>query len=108
MLRKRRRHQTDPGYIKCRLAKVLQRDLGLIVDPCDLWTQQGAYRSHYWDLARWGAYHCLWDAQKQKQYAFTHEFSITSWDTMTEMCQKGAALVDDPRRERITIEISVH
>lgn len=95
----------EPGRIKLKLADVILRDTGIVVDPYDLWTQQGAYRSRYWDLARWGGDGAKFAPEEAEKFGMTHKFSICSWDTMSECAKYGITIVGDPRRDRITIEL---
>jgi hypothetical protein len=86
------------GRTRERLAEVILRDLGLVVDPADLWMQEGFYRSRYHDLARWGSY----DAHDPKDPPAikTH---IASWDTMTECVRRGVASFDGGGYVEITV-----
>ena len=83
------------GRTRERLARVLKRDLGLDVAPEDLWMQEGFYRSHYHDLARWGSN----AARRSGDPLPTH---IASWDTMTEVCRRGATSFNGGGYEEIT------
>jgi hypothetical protein len=95
----------EPGRVRVRLAAVLLRDLGVVVDPGDLWCQEGGYRSLHWDLARWGAYNVTW-ADPAKHKKAVH--SICSWDRMTA-CLRGVAWVTGPEEhdwEGLAAEVS--
>lgn len=99
--------ERNPGRVRERLAPLLLKDLGIIADPEDLWTQEGFYRNNKHDLARWGANGCRFEPETAKRLGFTHSFNVSSWDTMTECCQMVMAFVSDPNEERACLEISV-
>jgi hypothetical protein len=101
-----------PGRVRERLAKVLLRDLGVVVDPHDLWTQEGFYRSRYHDLARWGTSRAYFTEKGAKKLGVdlhytSHPFHLLSWDTMTESCRKGVRWVSPDRFEETYNEVSV-
>ena len=82
------------GRVRIRLAAVLLRDLGVLVAPEDLWTQDGAYRAAQWDLARWGTSEAYLTAEEAaRRGVYPARFSLSSWDTMTECGQKGVCWV---------------
>jgi len=76
----------EPGRIKERLAQRLL-NAGIRVDPYDFWMQEGAYRSRFWDLARWGARGRFTDPLR-----YSGELTIYSWDTMSDCARFGVAL----------------
>lgn len=88
--------QRNPGRTRLRLCRLLLRH-GIIVEPEDLWTQEGGYRSRHWDLARWGSYHAWWkDGKTPDGNPWSHEFHISSWSTMTDCLKYGIGVgVDD-------------
>lgn len=96
----RRKNQNNPGRIRQKLSELLAKH-GIECSPYDLWTQEGAYRSWKWDLARWGAHNCRWLDQTKTQSSF----SIYSWDTMTNCIKKGISF-DPDQHKGPDIEIS--
>jgi hypothetical protein len=62
-----------PGRTRCKLAEMLSEALGEFVDPSDIWSQSGAYRTQVrHDALVWGV-----------------GDRIGSWDTMTECVKRG-------------------
>lgn len=62
-----------PGRLRCKLAEMLSEALGTYVDPAEIWTQTGEYRTNKMhDALVWGGPH-----------------DIGSWDTMTKCVRNG-------------------
>lgn len=81
------RWKDNVGKTRLKLLKLLQ-DSGLTInDPHCFWIQQGAYRSRYWDLARWGA---DWSLPGSDLI-----YTIFSWDTMTDCARHGIIVEKD-------------
>ncbi len=77
------------GRIREKLAKLLG-EKGILVDPEDLWTQEGAYRSVHWDLARWGTMEAKFKDGKAPDGTDWHQsVQLSSWSTMTDCCKYG-------------------
>lgn len=77
------------GRTRWKLWEMLVK-AGFTIPAADcLWMQEGAYRSRYWDLARWG---CQW--KDDKGY-----YTIYSWDTMTECVKYGIEFTTYPLGE---------
>lgn len=77
------------GQIRERLAELLLQE-GISVDPGDLWTQEGFYRSRYHDLARWGSNVARWVSGKDPDgKPWSLPLCLCSWDTMTSCVRHG-------------------
>lgn len=95
----------EPGRIKWRLSEIL-REHGIEASPYDMWTQEGAYRSRHWDLARWGV-SGKWINPTLEQH--TGQLTIYSWDTMTNCVRFGIVMEFGTRYSRMnTWEIEVY
>lgn len=78
-----------PGRIRWALSELLLTK-GLIVSPYDLWTQEGGYRRHTWDLARWGSSHARWaNGIDPDGNQWGMEVHLSSWSTMTQCVRNG-------------------
>jgi hypothetical protein len=88
-----RRGQNGPGRTRIKLAALLSKELGLVIEPEDIWDNN--YPAAKWlDLARWGV-----DARPPGK-AF--KINVHSWDTMGEIVKKGVAVVS---RDHCGIEV---
>lgn len=93
-----------PGRVREKLAELLA-EKGLIVSPYDLWTQEGAYRSRYWDLARWGSSEARWKDGKDpdgKPYHLT--VRLSSWSTMSDCVKYGIEIGEDDGWRHVAVE----
>jgi hypothetical protein len=80
MARKRFNSRKDHiGRVRWKLFEMLTEHFS-IRTPEDLWMQEGAYRSRYWDLARWGA---DWRDEKGVYWR------VFSWSTMSDCVRYG-------------------
>jgi hypothetical protein len=78
-----------PGRVRLRLAALLLQK-GIEVSPYDLWVQEGAYRSHYWDLACWGTDKAKFvNGIAPDGTPFPYEVQLSSWSTMTDCVRRG-------------------
>lgn len=81
-----------PGRTRTALSALLARH-GVLVDPCDFWVQEGAYRHVTWDLARWGSYEARWaSGQAPDGRAWSSKFHVSSWSTMTDCVRHGVVI----------------
>lgn len=84
-----------PGRTRCRLAELLA-EKGIIVSPYDLWTQEGGYRSFYWDLARWGTNDAKFKDEKAPDGTAWHgNVILSSWSCMWECVKWGIEIGKD-------------
>jgi hypothetical protein len=84
--------QRNPGRTRKRLCALLLRH-GIVVEPGDLWTQEGGYRSPQWDLARWGTYRARFvDGKAPDGTEWTHDVILSSWSKMTECLKWGISV----------------
>lgn len=76
-----------PGRLRLRLAAMFEEQLGITIDPCDLWVQNPAYAKM--DLARWGG------DGRDRDGRFVH---VCSWERMADVVRSGrlAVVTDDP------------
>lgn len=77
---RKKRDKSQPGRIQVALCNKLQA-AGIPIPNAEcFWIQQGGYRHHHWDLAKWGA------DFRDEQGRF---WCIHSWSTMTECVRYG-------------------
>lgn len=95
----------EPGRIRRRLAALLA-EKGLIVAPEHLWTQEGGYRHHYWDLARWGTNHARWKdgVNLLTGQPFTLEVQLSSWSKMADCVKYGIELAQEDMSWHVGVE----
>src|SRR5688572_29514379 len=87
-----------PGRVREKLAALLLEH-NLAVSPYDLNTQEGAYRSRYWDLCRWYTDDAKWaDGKAPDGTPWPWPVRIASWSTMT-MCVRHGVMVDRHPRD---------
>jgi hypothetical protein len=99
------------GRTRLRMMAMLAEH-GIKVD--DLWLQEGGYRHHHWDLARWGG-SGTWTGnpknlkplycEKQPEPPPGLQVTVYSWDKMTECVRNGFTIRMD---ERGWCEAEVH
>jgi hypothetical protein len=89
------------GRVREKIAAMMTK-LGIPIQPHQIWIQEGAYRSVYWDLARWG-FHTRWtkgttvDKMDPKRPYITQPATVYSWDRMADCLKYGFNLVPDDR-----------
>jgi hypothetical protein len=86
-----------PGLVRERLAALLL-ERGLSVSPYDLWTQEGAYRSQYWGLARWGSNDAKWLSGTDPDGKAWHmPVQLSSWSRMRDCVRFGIEIGNEER-----------
>jgi hypothetical protein len=81
-----------PGRVRIALAARLARS-GIVVDPADIWCQEGGYRRQTWDLARWGTHLARWASGNAPDGTpWRREFAVSSWSTMGECVRHGVSI----------------
>lgn len=82
-----------PGRTRVRLAELLA-GCGLIVEPGELWTQEGANRHS--SAARWGTHRARWKDGRTPDGSTCGELvTVSSWDTMTDCVRHGVGVRRD-------------
>ena len=76
-----------PGRIRIRLAELLSVELGWLIDPSDLWPQQGAWRTDVrLDVFRWEG---LIPGDELIPHQKGRKVGVYCWDSMTDCVRYG-------------------
>jgi hypothetical protein len=76
-----------PGRVRCRIAALLSKELGMEVRPEVIWVQRGIYSHATTDAVKWGAHVPV--------PGTLGTVPVFSWDTMTDCLRQGFHLRRD-------------
>ncbi|MEP3481645.1 MAG: hypothetical protein ABJZ55_20550 [Fuerstiella sp.] len=100
--RKRRGSRSENiGRVRWKLFEMLGEAGFDIATPEQLWMQEGFYRRHGHDLARWGVDFTGVSSVGGQLYKGHH--TLFSWDTMTSCCRYGFTAI---KQDMLRWEIS--
>lgn len=84
------------GKIRIKMAKLLSKELGVLIQPHEIWIQLPVYRTRYWDCALWGS-------------NIAGIGSLCSWSKMTD-CVRYGFIIDKAKgiNDNAFADLEVH